>query len=257
MTATTRTIDVMTIPPLEHDEAMQLAAVEYERFLEVVRALQPDDWNKPTDCTEWDVRAMVGHNLGNFEGAASVREMASQQIKAARRAKRDGISSLDAMTAVQVDERADLTTTQLLDRLERIVPRAVKGRSRPPALIRNGVRLDLSEGIKRPLGYLLDAVYTRDSWMHRVDLARATQRPMVLTPEHDGRIVANVVADWAANHGRPFHLVLTGPAGGAFVHDTDTGTGEAESYELDAIEFGRTLAGRATGAGLLSTGVLF
>jgi uncharacterized protein (TIGR03083 family) len=252
MTAATKTIDVTTIPPLEHDEAMRLAAVEYERFLDVVRNLEPEDWAKPTDCTAWDVRAMIGHNLGNFEAAASVREMAGQQLKGARRAKRDGSSSLDGMTAVQVDERASLTTTELLERLERIVPKAVKGRARTPSFLRNGVKLDMSEGIKRPLGYLFDAVFTRDSWMHRVDLARATRRPMVLTPDHDGRIVANVVADWAANHGQPFHLVLTGPAGGTFIH----GTG-GESYELDAVEFGRTLAGRAPGAGLLTTGVLF
>jgi uncharacterized protein (TIGR03083 family) len=251
---TAETIDVATIPRLEHDEAMRLAAVEYDRFLDVVRGLTPQDWTKPTDCIEWDVRAMVGHNLGNFEGAASVREMIRQQAKGARRAKRDGLSSLDAMTAVQVDDRAGLTTTQLLERLERIVPKAVAGRRRAPALVRNGIKLDLSEGVKRPLGYLLDAVYTRDSWMHRVDLARATGHAMVLTPAHDGRIVANVVADWAANHGQPFHLVLTGSAGGTFVHDA---RGEGESYELDAVEFGRTLAGRAPGAGLLSTGVLF
>jgi uncharacterized protein (TIGR03083 family) len=233
---------------------MRLAAAEYERFLDVVRALEPEDWGKPTDCTEWDVWAMVGHNLGNFEAAASIKEMATQQIKAARRAKRDGISPLDGMTAVQVDERAALTTEQLLDRLERVVPKAVTGRRRTPAFIRNEIKLDLSEGRKRPLGYLIDLVYTRDSWMHRVDLARATGKPMHLTPEHDGRIVANVVADWAANHGQPFHLVLTGPAGGTFVHG---GADGAESYELDAAEFGRTLAWRAPGAGLLSTGVLF
>ena len=254
MTAATDTIDVSAIPPLEHDEAMRLAAAEYDRFLDVVRALRPEDWAKPTDCTEWDVRAMVGHNLGNFEGAASVRELARQQLQAMRRAKRDGLTPLDAMTAVQVDERAGLTTAELLARLERVVPKAVAGRRRVPALLRNGIRLDLSEGKKRPLGYLLDAVYTRDSWMHRVDLARATGRPMVLTPEHDGRILADVVADWAANHGRPFHLVLTGPAGGTFVH---LRAGDAETYELDAVEFARTLAGRAPGDGLLRTAVLF
>lgn len=254
MTAATGTIDVTAIPPLGHDEAMRLAAAEYGRFLDVVRDLRPDDWAKPTDCTEWDVRAMVGHNLGNFEAAASVRELVVQQVKAARRAKRDGLSLLDAMTAVQVDDRAGLSTAQLLGRLERVVPKAVAARRRTPAFVRNGVKLDLSEGKKRPLGYLLDAVYTRDSWMHRVDLARATGRPMVLTPEHDGRIVANVVADWAENHGRPFRLVLTGPAGGTFVHGDAT---SGELHELDAVEFGRTLAGRTPGAGLLSTGVLF
>jgi uncharacterized protein (TIGR03083 family) len=252
MSTATGTVDVETIPPLGHDEAMALAATEYERFVDVVRALRPEDWDKPTDCTEWDVRAMVGHNLGNFEAAASVREMVRQQVKALRRARRDDLSPLDAMTAVQVDERAALANDELLRRLERILPKAVAGRRRPPAFVRNGVRFDMSEGRKRPLGYLLDAVYTRDSWMHRVDLARATGRPMVLTPEHDGRIVANVVADWADNHGQPFRLVLRGPAGGTFVH----GTG-GETHELDAVEFCRTMAGRAAGPGLLRTLVLF
>jgi len=38
---------------------------------------------------------------------------------------------------------------------------------------------------------------------------------MVLTPDHDARIVADVVAEWAGRHGRPFTLHLTGPAGGS------------------------------------------
>ncbi len=64
------------------------------------------------------------------------------------------------------------------------------------------------------MGYLLDVILTRDPWMHRVDIARATGRDLVLTPEHDGRIVADVVAEWARRHGQPFTLTLTGPAGG-------------------------------------------
>ena len=50
--------------------------------------------------------------------------------------------------------------------------------------------------------------------MHRLDIARATGRDMVLTPEHDGRIIADVVAEWARRHGQPFTLALSGPAGG-------------------------------------------
>jgi len=37
---------------------------------------------------------------------------------------------------------------------------------------------------------------------------------MVLTADHDGRLVANTVAEWARRHGQPFTLVLSGPAGG-------------------------------------------
>ena len=36
-------------------------------------------------------------------------------------------------------------------------------------------------------------ILTRDTWMHRVDISRATGRDLVLTAEHDGRIVADVV----------------------------------------------------------------
>ena len=38
------------------------------------------------------------------------------------------------------------------------------------------------------LGYLVDVIYLRDMWMHRVDTSRAVGRPLVLTAEHDGVI---------------------------------------------------------------------
>src|SRR5205085_910601 len=64
------------------------------------------------------------------------------------------------------------------------------------------------------LSYLFDIIFTRDSWMHRVDITRATRHEMMLTPEHDGRIVADVVAEWARRHGKPSRPVLGRPAGG-------------------------------------------
>lgn len=94
---------------------------------------------------------------------------------------------------------------------------------------------------------------TRDPWMHRVDLARATQRELVLTADHDGVIVADVAAEWAARHGRPCALTLHGPAGGAWTF----GDGEPEQIELDAVEFCRILSGRGRGAGLLAVQVPF
>lgn len=237
---------------MTHEEAMAMAEVEYRRFLDVVRSIGPEEWHRPTDCTAWDVQALVAHNLGNFVASASVRETVRQQAKAAARARREGTSRLDAMTAVQVDEHGRLSTTELVERLEAASSKAATGRRRTPKVVRERVRVDLGEGRKRPLGYLVDAVYTRDVWMHRVDLCRALDRELVLTPDHDGRLVADVVADWAANHGQPYELVLTGPAGGTF-----TGGAGGERHDLDAVEFARTLAGRAEGPGLLRTPVLF
>jgi hypothetical protein len=73
-----------------------------------------------------------------------------------------------------------------------------------------------------------------------------------LTPEHDGVLVADVVAEWAQRHGRPYRLRLTGPAGGEW----SSGSG-GEEIELDAVEFCRVLSGRGSGAGLLGQPVPF
>jgi hypothetical protein len=103
----------------------------------------------------------------------------------------------------------------------------------------------------RSVGYLMGCIYTRDAWMHRVDIARAAGAPLELTADHDGRIVADVVAEWARAHRQPYRLVLTGPAGGTF------GGGDGQQLELDAIEFCRGVSGRAPGEGLLATPVPF
>ena len=100
---------------------------------------------------------------------------------------------------------------------------------------------------------LIDVIYLRDTWMHRVDTATATGAELVLTPEHDGRIVADVVAEWARRHGAPFTLELTGPAGGLFSASGAAG----EPTVLDAVEFCTLLAGRGTPTGLFTTIVPF
>jgi hypothetical protein len=99
---------------------------------------------------------------------------------------------------------------------------------------------------------LLDVIYTRDTWMHRIDLTRAVGRRMHTTADHDGRIIADVVADWSRRHRQPFTLQLTGPAGGTF-----TAAAGGPPVTLDAIEFARTVSGREQGHGLLATQVPF
>ena len=72
MTATTTT-NVATIPRIQHDEAMAIAAVEGQKFAAQLRSFGPDDWARPTDCPDWDVRAMAGHVLGMAQmGGASL-----------------------------------------------------------------------------------------------------------------------------------------------------------------------------------------
>ncbi len=62
---------------------------------------------------------------------------------------------------------------------------------------------------------------------------------MTMTAEHDGRVIADIVAEWATLHTDPFTLHLTGPAGGTYRR----GSG-GEVVETDAVELCRTLSGR-------------
>lgn len=236
--------------PMRHRDWMTASAEEYRRIGELLAGLGDEDWRRRTDCPEWDVRELVAHLVGNAEMSASMREMGRQQ-KLGRRL-RPGAPGIDGMTAVQVQERAEVPPAQLVRDLADVARRAVRARGRIPAPIR-AVPIPFGPPLgTRPLGYLMDRIYTRDAWMHRIDLARATGRPLELTPGHDGRIVADVVAEWAGVHGRPYALTLTGPAGGTFTR----GSG-GESITLDAVEFCRVLSGRGAGSGLLASQVPF
>jgi uncharacterized protein (TIGR03083 family) len=240
------------LPALGHAEAMELAATEFDRLLDLLRGLAPDDWARATVCDLWDVRAMVAHVVGMAEAQASMRQFAHDYRAATRR---ESGAMIDAMTATQIRDRGALTPSELVERLTRAAPRAVRARRRTLKLVRFGVRMKQDPPFDTEswkFGYLVDAIFTRDAWMHRLDIARATGHDMVLTPEHDGRLVADVVADWARRHGQPFTLTLTGPAGGRW-RVGDAG----EHLELDASDFCWTLAARAPGSGLLQTPVPF
>lgn len=250
----TTTTDVTTLAPISRPEAPALAEEEYRRFAALLATVEGEQWERPTDCARWRVRDLAGHVVGAMRAAASVRETLSQQREVARRVKAHGGSDVDHMTAVQVERVAGLDHQTLVAECRRLVGAAAAGRRRAPWPVRQ-VRIpqEVNGRTERwRLGYLFDTILTRDTWMHRVDLARALDVVPELDAAHDGRIVADVVAEWARRHGQPFTLVLAGPAGGAFTQ----GAGGPD-LELDAVEFCRTLSGRAEGEGLLATQVPF
>jgi uncharacterized protein (TIGR03083 family) len=254
---TVTAIDVTMIEPLAHDEAMRRQAQELDRTLALLRSLDDAAWAAPTVCPAWDIRAMYQHVLGACEAGASIRENV-HQLRRARSYRNQAGGPLEAaLSAVQVRERADLSPGQIIGRLTATAPKTVRGRSRTPALVRNHARLAVDGPVHETwkLGYLIDTIYLRDLWMHRADAARALNRPLELTPDHDGRIVADVVAEWARRHGEPFVLELTGLAGGTYAHAPDLP--ETRHISLDAVDFCRTLAGRGQPAGLLTTIVPF
>jgi hypothetical protein len=112
-----------------------------------------------------------------------------------------------------------------------------------PSRILRGIKVHSGiPGLPRwHLAYLLDIILNRDLWMHRVDLAWATGRPLVLG-DHDQQIVAQVIRDlvraWSAE---PVALELTGPAGGSWL----IGSGDPVAViRADAVAYLRALSGR-------------
>lgn len=246
-------------PAFDHATAMRLAATETERFHAHLSQVSDDAWSRPTACSDWDVRQMACHVLGMTKMPSTVRETFRQMRIATAESKRSGGLFIDALNALQVREHANLTPAAILDELAAAGPRGVKGRARTPALVRR-----FATAGEQPIdeigtmtemwamGFLTDVILTRDTWMHRMDLADATGVPLELSPEHDGILVADVAAEWAKRHGQACNLILTGPAGGRW----SWGDG-GPTLELDAIDFCRSASGRGTGEGLLSTRVPF
>lgn len=247
-------------PAMERPTAMRVAETEYRRVADTVDALQVEDWSRPTDCTAWDVRQLVAHIAGMARFASTPLEMA-RQARAAKARLQDGQAFIDAQTALQVEQRQHLGLDELRAEVRRIGPRAARGRRRTPRFVRR-LRLPEPQTVNDApetwsIGYLTDVILTRDPWMHRMDVARATGRAPALTPDHDGIVVADVVLEWARRHGRPYRLELTGPAGGRWSHGTD-----GEQIVMDAVDFCRVLSGRPDAAGgphpgLLATQVPF
>jgi uncharacterized protein (TIGR03083 family) len=232
------------------EEAAELCAAEYARMVRLLRDLQPEEWQRQTECPRWDVRAMTGHIVGFAEAGSLPSQI--RMARAGRRVQREfGLPYLvDGSNEAQIRGQAHRSTAELVEALERAVAGQV--------LLRRRTRWYMSlVPAPSPLGMvsvrgLNTSVYTRDVWIHRVDICRATGRALELSAEHDGRIVEDVVAAWANKHRRPFRLHLDGPAGGFYVR----GTG-GDALRLDAVEFCRILSGRAPGTGLLATPVLF
>jgi len=232
--------DAARVPQTDRDQAARIGHAEGQAAAALLRQLTDSDWQRPTDCPEWDVRALVSHLVGQCEDGLRLRTSLRRELAGRRRYP--GKTSIDAHMAVQVGEHRDEPGPELAERFALLWPRAVQARQRRPTAVR---RVTLSSGLlgmpRFSLGYLLDIIYTRDLWMHRLDLARATGQPFQ-AGDHDRHIVEQAVRDLALTWpAAPVALELTGPAGGSWL----IGSGEpATVIQAEATAWMRALSGR-------------
>ena len=233
---------------IKRPEARVLAEEEFVRFADLVASLTPEEWAMPTDCTGWDVRKMVLHVLGSGDAQASFPTFVHQLRRGMPLNKEiDSHHWVDGMNELQIRERDHLSNDEIVAQLAGRRPEGRQGpvahasaRAVPADPVRSADRLDAAQVPARR------RLHPRRVG-HRIDIHAAIGRPMHLTADHDGRLVADIVAEWADIHGQPFELVLEGPAGGKFTQGVD-----GERVEIDALDFIRTLSGRLPGTGVLS-----
>lgn len=237
---------VSEIPKLTHAEAGRLAQTEYERVLALLEKLEGDDWGQPTYCTEWNVREMVAHLAGAVTGSTSFAEFRRQNMQ--NPYVREFEEPVDGTNKLQVEERAEKTTAELVEEFRRSGQIAVRKRQNLPWLLRK-VRVPMGSMGLTSFEYLMDTIYPRDQWMHRYDICAATGREMEVTAAHDGRIVALVLRDIADKlrkglAERSVALRLTGEAGGNYLFgraaDPDC------TIEMDVFTFCLRSSGRIT-----------
>jgi uncharacterized protein (TIGR03083 family) len=236
--------NALDIPKVTHTEAGQLAQKEYERVLVLLETLAGDDWQQQTYCTEWNVRDMVAHLAGGVSGSTSFAEFKRQNIS--NPYLKQYKNPVDGTNRMQIEDRAGKTTAELITEFRQNGQIGINNRKKLPWLIRK-IHLPMGPLGFSSLEYLMDVIYPRDEWMHRYDICAATGKKMVVTPEHDGRMVAIVLYDLARKlnktlGSRTILLQLTGP----LAADYQFGRGSTPdcTIAIDCFDFNLRASGR-------------
>ena len=246
------------VPKLGHKEAAEMAAAELDQFISLVESLDGEEWEQPTMCTKWSVRDILAHQAGAYASGASFAEFRRQGM--GNPYMKEEKMPIDAINRRQLEDREGRSPETLLEELRATSTKAVANRLKLPGILRAIPLIDFGPPVGRaPLGYLTDTIFTRDTWMHRIDVCVATDREMVQSAAHDGRLSALVVRDLEkilrpVTRGGSFVLELTGPAGGSwqFGNEAPSTMITMETTDFHILASGRTTANEVVTMGKVS-----
>ena len=102
------------LPQTDPDQAHAVAHAEGRAALELLRTLGDDDWGRPTDCTEWDVRALVAHLVAQCQDGIHLASVARRELLSRRRYPDK--PRVDAYMAVGVEDHRAASGPQLVER---------------------------------------------------------------------------------------------------------------------------------------------
>ena len=128
-----------------------LTAEENRRLGALLVDIKPDQWSLPTDCTRWDVRAIVVHLIATAEAQASAIEFVPQAVVGSRLTKQiGGIYPVDGLNEVGLRARRHLE----LSRRERAACPASHAQTDPGAAAPQA-RTEILEAARLPLRHRL------------------------------------------------------------------------------------------------------
>lgn len=102
-----------------HDSIADVLPRAVASFARVLSRVQADDWDRPTPCTDWDVRALVAHLVDEQRWIAPL--LAGRQIDEVAAELDDDVLGDDPVAAWQRHSDAGLGAVSQLDALDRIV----------------------------------------------------------------------------------------------------------------------------------------
>jgi uncharacterized protein (TIGR03083 family) len=226
-------------PGIGSSEAQRLGAELGRGFVAMLESLPHATWNATTVCAPWTVKDISAHVLGWAEALTSFKEMRSQVTRALRRAKEFG-NTTDAQNGIQVEDRREASPAELIDRLRVKLPAAATSRRKMARFVHYVPAYVPFLGGVINLGYLLNPIFLRDMVVHTIDISEAAGIEPALGPAA-GRVVRDMIKDWARRYDVAARFDLSGPLGGAFVY----GTGHRGTIVGSGVDLIKVFAGRA------------
>jgi uncharacterized protein (TIGR03083 family) len=246
LTSPGKTVRIEDLRGLSGDELAHLGSFQNEQMLRLLRTLDLNEWDAPTDCERWSVKDIVAHLIGWAECFSSFKEFRHQFGASIRRRKELG-NPVNAQNEQQVEDRRHLLPDEMLSRFESSMTRFLAFRMKVGSYAHYVPYYDPSIIKFSNLGYIARVIFTRDMFMHRVDISRATGRPMVLELE-DAALLSDVVRDWARRRNADATVDLG--SAGTFL----SGNHGRATIKGDGPQFARVMTGRAAPEALVLEG---
>jgi uncharacterized protein (TIGR03083 family) len=205
-------------PPIE---VRALFAGQQAAFLDLLRGFGTQDWDRPTVCPGWSVKDVAAHVLGDHIGRLSTHVLQPGEGEAFP-------AFINRINAEWVTGARRIGPAVLVDLLTHVGDQVAR--------FWQGVDMDaggvpVSWAGPRPAPVWLDAARDfSEYWTHHQQIAEATGRDGLTTPEYLGpvldtflRALPHTLRDVDRPAGTALEVTVTGPAGGSWTCRRDHG----------------------------------